>query len=62
MTFLKSLGVDRWTLGAISNARLRAYSQAVVNRPVSETKKLSDETQLLEVACFLRATLLDLRT
>ena len=60
MAFLKSLGVDRWTLGAISNARLRAYSQAVVNRPVSETKKLSDETQLLEVACFLRATLLDL--
>ena len=59
MAFLKSLGVDGWTLGAISNAR-RAYSQAVVNRPVSETKKLSDETQLLEVACFLRATLLDL--
>ena len=60
IAFLKSLGVDGWTLGAISNARLRAYSQAVVNRPVSETKKLSDETQLLEVACFLRATLLDL--
>ena len=60
MAFLKSLGVDGWTLGAISSARLRAYSQAVVNRPLSETKKLSDETQLLEVACFLRATLLDL--
>jgi hypothetical protein len=60
IALLKSHGVDGWTLGAISNARLRAYSQAVVNRPVSETKKLSDETQLLEVACFLRATLLDL--
>jgi TnpA family transposase len=60
ITFLKDLGVDRWTLDAIPNARLRAYGQAVVHRPPSETKRLKPETQSIEVICFLRMTLLEL--
>jgi hypothetical protein len=40
--------------------RLQAYSQAVVNRPPSETQRLSDDSLAVEMACFLHATLLEL--
>ena len=60
ITFLKDLGVVRWTLDAIPNARLRAYGQAVVHRPPSDTKRLKHETQSVEVICFLRMILLEL--
>jgi len=60
ISYLKQLGADQWTLAAISSARLRGYAQAIVNRPPSESKRRTDETQILEVVCFLRVTLLDL--
>lgn len=58
--YLKSLRVDTWLLTGISNARLRAYSQSVVNRPPFDTQRLSDDTKTVEIACFLRTTLLEL--
>lgn len=60
ITYLKTLGVDKWPLSHISTARMRAYAQAVANRPPFDTRRLSDDTQMLEVTCFMRATLLDL--
>ncbi len=60
ISYLKQLGVDQWRLSAISSARLRAYAQAIVKRPPSESKRRIEETQLLEILCFLRVTLLDL--
>jgi len=58
--FLKSLGVAGWTLTGIPSARVRAYGQSVAHRPPIETRRLKLETQLLEVTCFLRMTLLEL--
>ena len=60
ISYLKELGVDTWSLSAISNARLRAYAQAIANRPPSESRRRVEETQVLEMICFLRATLLEL--
>lgn len=60
ITYLKTLEVDKWPLSHISTARMRAYAQAVANRPPFDTRRLSDDTQMLEVTCFLRVTLLDL--
>ena len=60
VAFLKELSVDRWSLAGITNARMRAYSQAVIGRPPFDTQRLSDDTKVLEIACFLRATLLEL--
>lgn len=60
ISYLKQLGAERWSLSAISNARLRAYAQAIANRPPSESKRRAEETQVLEMICFLRVTLLDL--
>jgi len=60
ISYLKELGVDTWSLSSISNARLRAYAQAIANRPPAESKRRVDETQVLETICFLRVTLLEL--
>lgn len=60
ISHLKSLGVDKWSLAGITNARMRAYSQAVISRPPFDTERLSDDTKAVEIACFLRATLLEL--
>ena len=60
ITYLKTLEVDKWPLSHIATARMRAYAQAVANRPPFDTRRLSDDTQMLEVTCFLRVTLLDL--
>lgn len=60
IAYLKDLGVDQWSLSAISNARLRAYAQAIVNRPPSESMRRIEQSQVLEMICFLRTTLLDL--
>lgn len=60
IAYLKSLDVDKWQLSHISTARMRAYAQAVANRPPFDSKRLSEDTQILEVTCFLRVTLLDL--
>jgi len=60
ISYLKELGTDRWSLSAISNARLRAYAQAIANRAPSESKRRAQGTQVLEMICFLRVTLMDL--
>ena len=60
ISYLKELGVDQWSLSSISSAQLRAYAQAIVNRPPAESKRRAQETQVLETICFLRATLLEL--
>ncbi len=58
--YLKELEVHTWNLEAISLARQQAYAQAIASRPPSDSKKRKDDTQLLEVICFLRVTLLEL--
>jgi TnpA family transposase len=60
LAYLKRLRVDTWHLSGISNARLRAYSQSVVSRPPFDTQRLSDDKKAVEIACFLRTTLLEL--
>jgi hypothetical protein len=60
ISYLKELGVDTWSLSSISNARLRAYAQAIANRPPAESRRRVEETQVLETICFLRVTLLEL--
>lgn len=60
VAYLKSLGVQDWALSGISNARLRAYSHNVVSRPPFDTERLSEDRKALEIACFLRVTLLEL--
>jgi len=60
ISYLKELGVDTWSLSSISNARLRAYAQAIANRPPAESRRRVEETQALETICFLRVTLLEL--
>ena len=60
ISYLKGLGADTWSLSAISNARLRAYAQAIANRPPVESRRRVEDTQVLETVCFLRVTLLEL--
>lgn len=60
ISYLKELGADQWSLSSISSVRLRAYGQAIVNRPPSESKRRAEGSQILEMTCFLRCTLLDL--
>jgi hypothetical protein len=57
---LKRLGADRWNLDGIALVRQRAYAQAIVNRPPSESRRRKDSTQAVEMVCFLRITLLEL--
>lgn len=57
IAFLKSLGVHEWDLREISSVRLRAYGQALANRPPSQSRLLLIGTQQLEAACFLRMML-----
>lgn len=59
IAFLTSHGVDKWDISAIGGDRIRAYARAVVHRPPNATRALSDGTKALEIACFLRATLLE---
>lgn len=60
VAFLKELRADTWKLNEIPLVRQRAYAHAIARRPPSESRRRKDETQLLEVICFLRATLLEL--
>lgn len=58
--YLQKLGVHSWAIDGISLERQRAHSQALVNRPPSESRRRVDSTQILEMVCFLRVTLLEL--
>ncbi|WP_439590536.1 Tn3 family transposase [Hydrogenophaga sp.] len=59
ITYLKALGVHDWDISAIGGDRIRAYARAVIHRPPSATRLLAENTQALELSCFLRATLLE---
>jgi TnpA family transposase len=58
--YLKELGVHEWNLGKITLARQKAYARALTSRSPAETRRRKDDTQLLEIVCFLRMTLLEL--
>ncbi|MBS0514308.1 MAG: Tn3 family transposase [Proteobacteria bacterium] len=58
--YLKQLDVHEWDFSKITLPRQKAYARALTSRPPSETRKRKDDTQLLEIACFLRVTLFEL--
>ena len=58
--FLKSLGVDKWTLNGIPLLRMRSFGQHVVDRPPAQTQRLARDTLHLEIVCFLRMMLMEL--
>jgi TnpA family transposase len=58
--FLKDLGVHQWRLEAISMPRQRAYAHAMASRPPSESRRLKDDSLILEVVCYLSIRLQDL--
>jgi len=58
--YLKTLGAHEWNLNSLSQTRIQAFAQRVVHRPPSETSRRMLETQVVEVVCFLKATLWEL--
>ncbi|WP_300652243.1 Tn3 family transposase [Hydrogenophaga sp.] len=58
--YLKILGVADWNLTSLSQTRIQAFAQRVAHRPPSETSRRVLETQIVEVICFLKATLWEL--
>lgn len=58
--YLKTLGAHEWNLNSLSQTRIQAFAQRVVHRPPSETSRRVLETQVVEVICFLKATLWEL--
>lgn len=58
--YLKTLGAHEWNLGSLSQTRIQAFAQRVVHRPPSETSRRVLETQVVDVICFLKATLWEL--
>lgn len=58
--YLRTLGVDQWNISSLSQTRIQAFAQRVAHRPPSETSRRVLETQIVEVVCFLKATLWEL--
>lgn len=58
--YLKTLGAHEWNLNSLSQTRIQAFAQRVVHRPPSETSRRVLQTQIVEVICFLKATLWEL--
>lgn len=57
---VKKWDTEQWKLDGVPLARLRAYSQEVVARAPSDTKRLSEQQQALQLCAFIYVTLLDL--
>ncbi|RTL46286.1 MAG: Tn3 family transposase [Burkholderiales bacterium] len=57
---IKKWDAEHWKLQTIPLTRLRAYSQEVVGRAPSDTKRLSEQQQALQLCAFIYITLLDL--
>lgn len=57
VAFLKDLKVHDWKLDGISSVRQKVYQQALVDRPPSASRLVSDVQQMVEVVCFLKVTL-----
>jgi len=58
--FLKDLGTHTWTLDAIPLEKQRAYAQRIQARRPAKTRELKASTRTIELAFFLRVTLLEL--
>lgn len=58
--FLKNLGVDQYKLDTIHLCRQRAYAQRLRHRRPYRVAQLKPTRRTLELACFLRVTLLEL--
>lgn len=58
--FLKEFGTDTWALDAIPLAAQQGYARALLDRKPSDSVRRVDDTQTIEVICFMRMTLLEL--
>ncbi|NML17305.1 Tn3 family transposase [Azohydromonas caseinilytica] len=58
--YLKSLRVHQWDLSGVMLQRQQAYARQVRARRPYKSRALHTTTQLVEVACFLHVTLLEL--
>ncbi len=57
VVYLKSLGVHAWHLPEISHARVKANAQVIQHRAPSQTKKRIEDSQKIQLVCFLVHTL-----
>ena len=57
---LKELGVHAWPLDAVALSKQQAYAAHVQMRRPSMTARIERQRQTVEIACFLRVTLLEL--
>ena len=57
---LKRIGVHDWALDAIALTKQQAYAARVQMRRPSMTARIERQRQIVEIACFLRVTLLEL--
>src|SRR5439155_6660379 len=57
---LKSIGVHDWALDAIALTKQQAYASRVQTRRPSMTARIERQRQIVEIACFLHVTLLEL--
>ena len=57
---LKALGVHNWALDSIALSKQQAYAAHVQMRRPSMTARIEQRLQIVEVVCFLHATLMEL--
>ncbi|MDM0109876.1 DUF4158 domain-containing protein [Variovorax sp. J22R24] len=57
---LKALGVHDWALDSIALSKQNAYAAHVLMRRPSMTARIEQRRQIVEVVCFLHATLMEL--
>jgi len=57
---LKAMGVHNWALDPIALSKQQAYAAHVQMRRPSMTARIEQQRQIVEIACFLRVTLLEL--
>jgi len=57
---LKELGVHAWPLDTVALSKQQAYAAHVQMRRPSMTARIERQRQTVEIACFLRVTLLEL--
>ncbi len=58
--YLKGIGAATWNLNKVTLERQKIYARAIAGRPPSDSKRLKEDTQVLEAICFLRTMLLEL--
>jgi len=60
ISYLKSLGVHKWSLAGVSLPKQHAYAQQVQARRPAKNRELEESRQAIELVCFLRVSLLEL--